>query len=60
MIYLYDDVDGKTHLFYASDQKSTEALLEIGDELNIHNIGFWHLGSVDPKTWSVVRDWVSK
>ncbi len=59
-IYLYDDVKGNTHLFYASDQKSTKALLEIGDELNIYNIGFWHLSSVDPKTWGVVREWINK
>lgn len=59
-IYLYNDLKGNTHLFYASDQKSTKALLEIGNELNIDNIGFWHLSSVDPKTWSVVREWINK
>lgn len=59
-IYLYDDVKGINHLFYASDQKSTKALLELGDELNIDNIGFWHFSSVDPKTWSVVREWIKK
>ncbi|MFY9152359.1 MAG: glycosyl hydrolase family 18 protein [Prolixibacteraceae bacterium] len=59
-IYLYDDLKGNTHLFYASDQRSTKALLEIGDELKINNIGFWHFGSVDPKMWSVVREWINK
>ncbi|HEY8658825.1 MAG TPA: glycosyl hydrolase family 18 protein [Hanamia sp.] len=59
-IYLYNDLKGKTHLFYASDQKSTKALLKIGDELNIYNIGFWHFGSVDPKTWNIVREWINK
>lgn len=59
-IYLYNDFKGNTHLFYASDQKSTKALLEIGDELKIYNIGFWHLSSVDLKTWSIVREWVNK
>ena len=59
-IYLYDDLKGDTHLFYASDQKSTKALLEIGDELNIYNIGFWHFSTVNTKTWSVVREWINK
>lgn len=59
-IYLYQDLKGNTHLFYACDQRSTKALLEIADELNVNNIGFWHLGSVDTKTWSVVKDWINK
>lgn len=59
-IYLYNDFKGNTHLFYASDQKSTKALLEIGDELKIDNIGFWHLSSVTPETWSVVREWIKR
>lgn len=57
-IYLYKALDGKTHLFYASDDKSTKSLLDIGDELGIFNIGFWHFGSVDSKTWTVVREWM--
>lgn len=59
-IYLYDDLKGNTHLFYASDQRSTKALLELSNELKINNIGFWHFGSVDPKTWSAVREWMKK
>jgi spore germination protein YaaH len=59
-IYLYNDLNGDPHLFFASDSKSTEALLEIGDELNINNIGFWHFSSVAPKTWSVVGEWINK
>jgi len=54
------DINENTHLFYASDHKSAKALLEIGDELKIYNVGFWHLSSVDSKTWSVVREWISK
>jgi len=56
-IYLYRATDGKPHLFYASDEKSTQSLMEIGDELHIYNIGFWHFSSVDPKTWNIVKEW---
>ena len=34
-MYLYDGTDGNRHLFYASDARSTEALLELADELGI-------------------------
>ena len=56
--YLYDGMDGNKHLFYASDAKSTEALLELADSLGILNVGFWHFGSVDPDMWKVSRQWV--
>jgi spore germination protein YaaH len=59
-IYLYNDLNGNSHLFFASDSKSTKALMEIGDELNIYKIGFWHFSSVDPETWSIVREWINK
>jgi spore germination protein YaaH len=59
-IYLYNDLNGNSHLFFACDSKSTKALLEISDEFKIYNIGFWHLSSVDPKTWSIVREWINK
>ena len=59
-LYLYDDLKGNTHLFYASDQRSTGALLEIGNELDINTIGFWHFGSVDPQMWHVVKEWINK
>jgi spore germination protein YaaH len=59
-IYVYNDLKGDTHLFYASDQKSTKNLLEISNEFAIHTIGFWHFTSVAPQTWSVVREWINK
>ena len=31
-MYLYDGTDGNRHLFYASDARSTEALLELADD----------------------------
>lgn len=45
-MYLYDGTDGNRHLFYASDARSTEALLELADELGTSQIGFWHFNSV--------------
>ena len=59
-IYLYDATDGNRHLFYASDARSTEALLELADELGISQIGFWHFSSVDPPMWSVTDKWKNK
>jgi spore germination protein YaaH len=56
-IYIYNDANGRPHIFYASDARSTEALLEFADKLNIRNIGFWHFGSVDTKMWDVTRKW---
>ena len=59
-MYLYDSTDGNRHLFYASDARSTEALLELADELGIPQIGFWHLSSVDPQMWNVTEQWLKK
>jgi spore germination protein YaaH len=59
-MYLYDDSAGRRHVFYASDSRSTEALLEIADELKIRHTGFWNFQSVDPKMWDVVRKWMDK
>ena len=59
-IYLYDATDGNRHLFYASDSRSTEALLELADELEIPQIGFWHFSSVDPQMWDVTEKWKKK
>lgn len=56
-MYLYDNTDGNRHLFYASDARSTEALLELADELAISQIGFWHFDSVDPQMWKVTEKW---
>jgi spore germination protein YaaH len=56
--YLYDGADGNKHLFYAADARSTEALLELADKLEIHKIGFWHFSSVSPEMWKVVEKWV--
>lgn len=57
-LYQYNDIDNRIHLFYASDEKSTATLLELADDLKISNVGFWHFGSVDSKTWNVVRKWI--
>lgn len=59
-IYLYNDQNGDPHLFYASDEKSTKYILELSDELGIRTIGFWHFGSVSPKMWLTVKEWVNK
>lgn len=56
-MYLYDGSDGNRHLFYASDARSTEALLKLADELEIPQIGFWHFSSVDPQVWDVTEKW---
>ena len=47
-------------LFYASDARSTEALLELADELGISQIGFWHFNSVDPQMWDTAAKWQKK
>lgn len=59
-MYLYDSTDGNRHLFYASDARSTEALLELADELKISQIGFWHFSSVDSQMWDVTKKWIRK
>ena len=59
-MYLYDGTDGNRHLFYASDARSTEALLELADELGISQIGFWHFNSVDPQMWDTTAKWQKK
>lgn len=58
--YLYDGADGNRHLFFASDGRSTEALLELAEELEIPKIGFWHFSSVDDDMWKVTRQWVER
>lgn len=59
-MYLYDGTDGNRHLFYASDARSTEALLELADELEIPQIGFWHFSSVDLEMWNATGKWKKK
>ena len=59
-LYLYDHTDGKKHVFYASDERSTAALLELADEMGISRIGFWHFGSISDEMWSVVQKWCDK
>lgn len=59
-MYLYDGLNGNRRLFYASDARSTEALLELADKLSISNIGFWHFSSVDPPMWDVTKEWQKK
>lgn len=59
-MYLYDSTDGQRHLFYASDARSTEALLKLADELEIPQIGFWHFDSVEPQMWDITGKWKTK
>lgn len=59
-MYLYDNSKGDRHLFFASDDRSTEALLELADELKISQVGFWHFDSVDPQMWDVTDKWKKK
>lgn len=56
-LYLYNGANGNRHLFYASDARSTEALLKLADELGISTIGFWHFSSVDSKMWEATERW---
>lgn len=56
-IYLYDGTDGNRHLFYASDARSMDALLQLADELGISQIGFWHFNSMNDKMWKAVEAW---
>lgn len=59
-LYVYKDANNCVHLFYASDAKSTQALLDLGTELKIKNIGFWHFSTVTPEMWSVARKWIEQ
>ncbi len=59
-VYLYADMDGTHHLFYASDAESTKAHLETVDDLDLPGIGFWHFGSVGESTWNLVREWLNR
>lgn len=59
-MYLYDHPDGSRHLFYPSDSRSTAALLELAEKLEMPLIGFWHFGSVSDDMWGVTRDWFSR
>jgi len=59
-MYVYDGTDGARHLFYASDARSTEAMLELADALDISQIGFWHYSSVNPQMWDVTDQWVKR
>ena len=57
-IYRYQDKNGEPHIFFASDAKSTKALLEIADEFKITKISLWHYSEVDPSIKNVVREWL--
>ena len=57
-VYTYNDEAGNRHMFYASDDRSTKELLNLADELKLPNIGFWHLSSIDSKTWNVINAWI--
>lgn len=59
-IYIYKDTNDHIHLFYASDAKSTQSLLELMDELELDNIGFWHYSSVSKDMWDVTRTWINQ
>lgn len=57
-MYLYNHEDGCCHLFYATDSHSTECLLQLADELQVPQVGFWHFSSVSPEMWKVTRNWM--
>lgn len=59
-MYLYDHEDGSRHLFYAADARSTEELLQLADELQMPQIGFWHFSSVSSEMWKVTRNWMKE
>ena len=59
-MYFYHDQDRTPHLFYASDEESTKALLELATELDVQGIGFWHFNIVHEATWQVVRNWLNE
>ncbi|GEM_PF-452743 len=59
-LYTYPDGKGNWHLFFSSDADSTRALLDIADEMDLSGIGFWHFSSVDPDTWTAVRQWLKR
>lgn len=55
--YIYDHEDGSRHIFYAADDRSTDSLLALADELQVPKVGFWHFSTVAPRTWEVTRRW---
>lgn len=59
-LYIYDNTDGKRHMFYASDGKSTDALLDLAGEMGINKIGFWNFNSVSSGMWDEVRKWYNE
>lgn len=59
-VHRYLDEEGKPHVFYASDARSTAALLRVADELRVDAVGCWHFAAVPPDTWAVVRDWKAR
>ncbi|HVY74934.1 MAG TPA: glycosyl hydrolase family 18 protein [Puia sp.] len=57
-LYNYVDSLNRTHIFYASDAKSTQSLLAITKKLALQNIGFWHFSSINDATWQVISEWL--
>ncbi|MFM9010098.1 MAG: glycosyl hydrolase family 18 protein [Planctomycetota bacterium] len=59
-VHRYLDDEGQAHVFYASDARSTAALLRVADELGVSGVGFWHFAAVPPDSWTAVRDWKAR
>lgn len=51
--------DGKPHLYFASDARTTSWQLRIADDQQLAGIGFWHFDNVDPEIWKAVRLWIN-
>lgn len=59
-LYIYTGTDNQTHIFYASDARSTDSLLQLADAFKITNIGFWHFSTVSNDMWETTRTWINK
>ncbi len=59
-LYVYDDVHGDRHIYYASDGASTAKLLELVQRFGITKVGFWHFSSMSDDIWKVTQDWSRK
>jgi hypothetical protein len=57
-LYRYTANDGHPHLRYATDAMSTNALLDVLDDLNLAGVSIWHYQMMTPEMWQTVRQWL--
>ncbi len=57
-LYRYTAKDGHPHLRYATDAMSTNALLDVVDDLGLPGISIWHYQLMTPEMWQTVRQWL--